>query len=239
VNGLSRKLSADLLLLLLLSLRRLLLLLLLLRPLQDLRRIMTWRTTMHAREWRLSMRVLLRWVALGWSLKLHLLDRRGASWLVADALSTHHSLDLVQTHQLPRRGGLRCGSWSWRVRLGLVLTMRALLLRLQAPDVGTRFQLRDVLGVLVALVAAAIGLGCLRNRWLVLLGRTLTGLEQHLLLLQDVRDLGCLASEVKVLVNRLLNGRAPKGIVIEGIVGVVEAVAEAVVRLIKVNAVRA
>jgi hypothetical protein len=114
-----------------------------------------------------------------------------------------------------------------------------LLLRLQAPDVGTRFQLRDVLGVLVALVAAAIGLGCLGDWWLVLLGRALAGLEQHLLLLQDVRDLGRLAGEVKVLVNRLLDGRAAKGIVVEGIVGVVEAVAEAVVRLVKVNAVRA
>jgi hypothetical protein len=77
----------------------------------------------------------------------------------------------------------------------------------------------------------------LRNGRLILLGGALSSLEKHLLLLQDVGDLGCLASEVKVLVNGLLDGRAAKSIVIEGIVGIIEVVAKAIVRLLEVDAV--
>jgi hypothetical protein len=100
-----------------------LLLLVLLRPLQDLRRELTlwtrraWRTAMHARERWLAVLEVLLGVAVGQALGktlgrtwiLWLLHRRSAPGLVADALSTHHGLDLVQAHQLPGWGSLWSG----------------------------------------------------------------------------------------------------------------------------------
>lgn len=223
-----------LLLLLVLSLRSLLVLVLL-RSLQDLRRILTLRATGHARERRLAMGELLRWKSLRRTLVLHLLDGRCAARLVADALCTHHGLHLVETHQLAGLASLRCRTRRWRVRLGLVVGLRGLLLRLQPPDVGARLELRDVLGVLVAFIAAAVGLRGLGYRRLVLLRRTLASLEEHLLLLQDVGHLGGLAGEVKVLVNGLLDRRTAKGVVVEGIVRVVELVAKAIVCLFEID----
>jgi hypothetical protein len=236
VDRLRGKLSTGLLLLLLvLSLRALLMLLLLLLlmgPLQDLGGIMTWRSTMHARKRWLSVREVLRWVALGQTLRrtliLHLLDRKRASRLIADALGAHHCFDLVQAHQLPGGGSLRSGRWRLALR-------SMLLLGLQPPNVCARFQLGDVFGVFVVLVAAA-GLRGLGHRGLVLLGRSLAGLEEHLLLLQHVGDAGGLARKVEVLVDGLLELRAAEGVVVEGVVGIVEVVAESIVRLLKVDA---
>ena len=196
---------------------------------------------MHARERWLSVRELLWRIAWGRTLILHLLlrhlvlHRRSAAWLVTDALSAHHSLDLVQAHQLPGRDGLRCGGV--RLALRLMVAWLSLLLGLQTPNVCTGFQLRNILGIFVALVATPVGLRSLRDGRLVLLLRVaLAGLEEHLLLLQDVGDLGGLAGEVEVLVNRLLDGRPSEGVVVEGVVGIVEAITEAMIRLFKVDA---
>jgi hypothetical protein len=117
-----------------------------------------------------------------------------------------------------------------------MVALLGLLLRLQTPDICTCLQLRDVLGVFVALVATAVRLRSLRHRRLVLLRRALTGLEKHLLFLQNVGDLGGLAGEVEVLVNRLLNRRTAESVIVEGIVGVIERVAEAIVGLLEVDA---
>jgi hypothetical protein len=232
VNRLSGKLSTDLLLLLLLSLRSLvmMLLLLLLRPLQDLRGILARHPAVHAWEGRLSVGEVLWREPLGWSLELHLLDRRCASRIIADTLATHGCFDLVQAHQLPGWSDLWSRSRRRRLSLGGLL-----LLGLQAPDVCARFQLRNIFGVFVALVTSP-GFRGLGNRWLVVLRRSLAGLVEHLLFLQDVGDLGCLTRKVKVLVDGLLDGRTPKGVVVEGVVGIIEVVAEAIVRLLEVDA---
>lgn len=119
----------------------------------------------------------------------------------------------------------------------LMVAWLSLLLGLETPDVCAGFQLRNILGVFVALVATPVRLRSLRDGWLVLLlGVALAGLEEHLLLLQDVGDLGGLAGEVEVLVNGLLNGRPSEGVVIEGVVGIVEAITEAIIRLFEVDA---
>jgi hypothetical protein len=110
-----------------------------------------------------------------------------------------------------------------------------LLLGLQTPDICARFQLRNIFGVFVALVAGPRLRG-LRNRRLVLLRRSLASLIEHLLLLQDVGDLGCLARKVEVLVDGLLDGRAAKGVVVEGVISIVEVVTEAIVRLLEIDA---
>jgi hypothetical protein len=135
--------------------------------------------------------------------------------------------------------------------LGLGLLLGGRLLGLETPDVGARFELGDVLGVFVALVASAGGLGGLRDRGalvlllllmvllrvvllllvvvmlllllLLLLSWALAGLVEHLLLLHGAGNLGRLTGKVKVLANALLGGGAiAKRVVIEGIVGVVE-----------------
>lgn len=114
------------------------------------------------------------------------------------------------------------------ILLGLVRR----LLRLEAPDVRPRLQLRNVLGVLVALIATSVGLRGLGDGRLVLLRRALAGLEEHVLFLYGVGDLRRLAGEVEVFPRR---ARA-EGIVVEGVVGVVELIAEAVIRLFEVDA---
>jgi hypothetical protein len=134
--------------------------------------------------------------------------------------------------------------------LGLRLLLGGRLLGLETPDVGARLELGDVLGVFVALVASAGGLGGLRDRGalvlllllmvllrvvlllllvvmllllLLLLSWALAGLVEHLLLLHGAGNLGRLTGKVKVLANALLGGGAiAKRVVIEGIVGVVE-----------------
>jgi hypothetical protein len=64
------------------------------------------------------------------------------------------------------------------------------------------------------------------NGRLLLLGRGLTSLVEHLLLLHGAGDLRGLAGEVEVLANVLLRSRAgAEGVVVEGIVGLVELVA--------------
>jgi hypothetical protein len=228
-----------LLLLLLLMLLMLVLLwvLLLMGSLQDLGRVVTWRTTVHARKRRLAMRKLLRRVALGRTLELRLLRRSVASRLVANALRTHHGLDFVQTHQLPSRGCLR----GVLGRLGLILALRSLLrllLGLEAPDIGTRLQLRNIFGVFVALITGPVGLRGLWDWRPVLLGGALTSLVQHLLFLHDVGDLGGLARKVEMLVDRLLELRAAKGVVVEGIVSVIERISVTIIGFLEVDAVR-
>jgi hypothetical protein len=121
--------------------------------------------------------------------------------------------------------------------LRLLLALNSRLLGLEAPDVGACLQLRDVLGVLVALIAGPAGLrgwlAVLLLRLMLLLmllllgsspGEALTSLVQHLLLLYRVRDLRGLTGEIEVLAHTLLRDRSftAEGVVIEGIVGVVE-----------------
>jgi hypothetical protein len=133
--------------------------------------------------------------------------------------------------------------------LGLGLLLGGRLLGLETPDVGARFELGDVLGIFVALVASAGGLGGLRDRGalvlllllmvllrvvllllllvmlllLLLLSWALAGLVEHLLLVHGAGNLGRLAGKVKVLADGLLgDGAIAKRVVIEGIVGVVE-----------------
>lgn len=60
---------------------------------------------------------------------------------------------------------------------------------------------------------------------------------QHMLFLQRIGNLRGLTGKVEVLANGLLRGRpASESVVVEGIVGIVEAVAESIIRLIKVDA---
>ena len=245
--------ALPLLELLLLRLRRLLELLLL-RTLQDLRDMLGRETRWHARlhtdarhagerRWLVELlRVLLR---IGHARRR--LRRGRSSRFIANALAAHHGLDLVQAHHLPRAAGLGGAAGVLhrrRVVLGLLLALGGGLLRLQAPDVGAGLELGDVLGVLVALVAGAGGLWLGRRLSLLLLGRgpgeALAGLVEHLLLLHGARDLGCLAGKVKVLADVLLRGRAiaAERVVVEGVVGVVELAAEALVGLLEVDAVQ-
>jgi hypothetical protein len=110
------------------------------------------------------------------------------------------------------------------------------VLGLEAPDIGTRLQLRDVVGVMVALIAGPGGLRSVRNGGPLLLRHGVAGLVDHLLFLQGVCDLGRLAGKVEIASDGLLGGGGvAKGVVIEGIVGLVELLAEAVVRLLEVD----
>jgi hypothetical protein len=164
-NRLIGELSSDLLLWL--SRGHLLkgLLLLLLRPLQNLGR----KLSRHTGVLGLTMGkvLLLLWelllLRISWKAWRRLLGGRGAY-----GLSAHHSLNLFHAHGLSRgRGLLRSGGG---LRRGLPL--RSGLLRLETPDIGAGFQLRDVLGIFVALIASAVRLGRLWD-WrplLVLLG---------------------------------------------------------------------
>jgi hypothetical protein len=156
-----------------------------------------------------------------------MLDWRSSPGVVAHGLGTHHGLDLLHAHHLPRRRRLLRS----RSRLGRRLPLGHWLLGLEAPDVRTRLQLRDVLGVLVALIAASVGLRRLRDRWslillllvlMLVLGDPLASLIDHLLFLQRVRDHGGLPGEVEVLTNGLF---ATEGIVVEVIRFIVKLVA--------------
>jgi hypothetical protein len=219
-------------------------LLLLLRPLQDLGRKLSWHTSWHTSSRHagilgLTVRVLLLLLRIAWKARRW----RLLHWRGAYGLGAHHCLDLFHAHGLS--GGrrlLRSGRRLWGR-----LPLRGWLLRFETPDIGARLQLRDVLRVLVALIACSIGLGRLWNGWpllvllgllllillmllllllLLLLGILLTGLVQHLLLLQGAGYHGGLASKVKVFADRLLRGRAAaKGVVVEVIGIVVELVA--------------
>lgn len=235
-NRLSWQLSADLLL----SWGSLLLLLLLLlmRSLQDLRRKLTRNATRHttghtghARERWLALRKLLLMVHMSWwTLGRTLIVLRGKSGVNSAALRPHHSLDLLQAHQFPCLRVLR------REWLRLRRSLRNGLLGLETPDVCASLELRNVLGVLVTLVAGSAGLGRLWDGRPLLRG-PLARLVEHLLLLQRVLDHGSLPGEVEILANRLLRGRpAAEGVVVEHIVAVVERIAEAVVRLLEVDA---
>jgi hypothetical protein len=219
--------------------------LLLLGPLQDLRCNMA----RHARilwlalgELALLLILLLRvaWVGLrGW-----LLNRRGSSGVVVEGLGAHHGLDLLHAHDLSCRRRLlgSCGRLRGRLALG------SRLLGLEAPDIGTCLELRNVLGVLVALIARPVGLGGLGDGrpllvllvlvlvlmmlvlvlvlLLLLLGDLLAGMEKHLLLLDGASDHGRLAGKVKMLAHRLLGGGAvAKGVVVAFVGIVVELVA--------------
>jgi hypothetical protein len=99
-----------------------------------------------------------------------------------------------------RLGGLRDG-WSLLVLVLLVLMLLVLML-------------------LVLLLLVLLLLVLLRSRP----GEALAGLEEHLLLLQRVGDLGCLASEVEVFADTLLGGRAiaAERVIVEGVVAIVE-----------------
>jgi hypothetical protein len=72
------------------------------------------------------------------------------------------------------------------------------LLRLDPPDISTRLQLGNVVGVMVALVAGSGGFGSLGDGRPLLLLRRLTGLEKQLLFMDGGGDLRGLASKVKV-----------------------------------------
>ena len=73
---------------------------------------------------------------------------------------------------------------------------------------------------------------------LLLLGVLLASLVQHLLLLDGAGNLRSLACEVEVPAHALLRGRliGAEGIVVEGIVGVVERTAKALVSVVEVDA---
>lgn len=120
------------------------------------------------------------------------------NWRCTNGLGAHHGFDLFHAHSLSSRRRLLRSGRGLRRRLPLC----SWLLRLEAPNIGARLQLRDVLGVLVALVASSVRLGRLWDRrsllvllllvvvlvllLLLLLRILLTSLVQHLLLLQGV-----------------------------------------------------
>jgi hypothetical protein len=116
-DGLIRELCTSLLLLL--SDRLLLLsdrLLLLLRPLQNLRRKLSWHTSSrhtssrHTGILRLLLREMLLRVLLLLRISWEARRWRMLDWRSAYGLSTHHGLDLLHAHGLPRgRGLLRSG----------------------------------------------------------------------------------------------------------------------------------
>jgi len=169
-------------------------LLLLLGPLQDLGRNVARHTGilwLALGELALLLVLLLR--VAGEGLGRWLLSRWGSSGVIVERLSAHHGLDLLHAHDLSGgRGHLGSGS---RQRRGLALGGG--LLGLEAPDVGTRLKLRNVLWVFVAFIARAIGLGGLRDRGsllvlvllLVVLLVVLLLLQLLLLLLVVLRDL--------------------------------------------------
>ena len=225
MNGLARKLSMHLLLS---GALRALGMLLLLGSLQDLLRKLP-RKVRHAWVLRLFMRHLVLVVSGHRSLVRCnvLLLLQHPRWGSLERLLTHHGLDLLQAHNLPR------GSRNLLRRLLLPRGRR--LFGLQTPDVGTRLQPRDVLGILVAFVASPGGLGSMGNRRLLLDGRA--SLVDDLLLLQGVCNLCSLAGEVEIPPDALLGRWAAvaEGVVVEGIVSLVELVAQAVVRLLEVN----
>lgn len=76
------------------------------------------------------------------------------------------------------------------------------------------------------------------DRRLLLHGRA--SLVDHLLLLQRVCNLGSLASEVEIPPDALLGGwtGVAKSVVVEHVVGLVELIAQAVVRLLEVDSSR-
>ena len=203
--------------------------------------------TMHTRERRLSLvEVLL--VLLGVAHAWRRLKRRRSPRLVADALISQHSLNLVQAHNLPRGDGRLSGTAGVLSRRGLVfkwlLALSGRLLRLQAPNIGARLQLRNIVGVLVAFITGPGGPRGVRNGRLLLLlgsrpGKALARLKEHLFFLHGAGDLGRLTSEVEVPTHALLGGRtmAAEGIIVEGIVGVVELSAQTLVRVVEINAV--
>jgi hypothetical protein len=189
--------------------------LLLLGSLQDLRchvarhaRILGLTTL---RKLRLLLVLLLRIACEG--LRRWLLEWRSSSGLVAHGLGTHHGLDLLHAHNFSGGGSLLASCR--RLRRGLALGSG--LLWLETPDIGTRLELRNVLGVLVALIARPVGLGGLGDGGLllvlllvlllllllllVMLGDLLTGMEEHLLLLDGASDQRCLTGKVKVLAH--------------------------------------
>jgi hypothetical protein len=104
-DGLIRELCTSLLLLL--SDR----LLLLLRPLQNLRRKLSWHTSSrHTGILRLLLREMLLRVLLLLRISWEARRWRMLDWRSAYGLSTHHGLDLLHAHGLPRgRGLLRSG----------------------------------------------------------------------------------------------------------------------------------
>lgn len=140
-----------------------------------------------------------------------------------DVVTTHHGFHLVETHHLPRGNRREL----LKLRLGLRVRLPcsgSRLLGLQTPNVGARLELRNILGVVVTLITSSRGLGSVRNRGF-LLGRRLASLEEHLLLVDGTGDLGGLAGKIEIFANAMLGCRAAKSVIIEGIVGLIEAVA--------------
>ena len=156
------------------------------------------------------------------------------------SLGTYHGLNFFKTHHLS--GGRRnlllllillllLLLLVLLLLLLLVLLLRFLvrcvsrLLRLQPPDVCACLQLRDVFRVVVTLIAGPGRLGRMGNRGLLLLGRGLASLIEHLLLLYGARDLGRLPSKIEVFADVLLRRRAgAEGVIVEDIVGFIELV---------------
>jgi hypothetical protein len=154
---------------------RWLLVLLLLRALQDLRRMLAreagWHTRWHTLhplhaghtgEGRLALIELLLVLLVLLVLLRVAHARRGLDWgrrpsLIGKTLTAHHSLNLIQSHSLlcatSMLGGAAGVLHRRRLVLRLLLALSCRLLWLQAPDVGTRLQLRDVVRVLVAFIA--------------------------------------------------------------------------------------
>jgi hypothetical protein len=184
MHRMARKLGVDLLL----SRNRRPLWHLLRRALQNL-----WhKLSLHARVRSLNVGHLRLVLDRHWR-SLHRRRLRGRR----DCLRTHHGLHLFKAHHLPSR------AWSFlHFRTPHMRRRRHRhgrgLLRLDPPDISTRLQLGNVVGVMVALVAGSGGFGSLGDGRPLLLLRRLTGLEKQLLFMDGGGDLRGLASKVKV-----------------------------------------
>jgi hypothetical protein len=123
----------------------------------------------------------------------------------------HRSLDLFKAHHLSARR-------SRRLELRLLVLSR--LLGRQAPNAGICLELGDVLGLGVVFVAGARGLLLLLLMLEALLGlSSLTSIVQGLFFFKSTGDLVGGAEKVKVLAY---TAAVTKGIVVEGIAGLVE-----------------
>lgn len=117
-----------------------------------------------------------------------------------------------------------------RELLALVLLARGGLLR-DSPDISARLEVANVARLGIVFVSSLDGLPLLPFH----LGRGLASTVQHLLLVDCAGNLGRLAGEVEVLADGL--GRlAAKGVIVEGVIGFIKLVSEAIVGVVKIEA---